>query len=94
MQNAESIYIKPKRTGVIRGQTLIKSICHKNRETGNISMTYQEWEMVYSGELMYLVIHHAGCKPMFLEITEAMINSAWTCDWKGCVIMSYTLLNQ
>ena len=93
MRNAESIYIKPKRTGVIRGQTLVKSIHHVNRDTGNVSLTYEEWDIIHSGEIQYLVIHHAGCKPMFLEITDGMVNSAWQCAWRSCIIMNYTVLN-
>ena len=92
MRNAESIYIKPKRTGVVRGQTLIKSINDKNKNTGNISLTYEEWEMVFSGEIQYLAIHQPDCKPLFLEVTNYMINSAWTCEWRSCVIMSFTIL--
>jgi hypothetical protein len=94
MRQAESIYIRPRRTGMVRGQTLIKSINPKNQSTGNISLTYEEWDMVHSGEIQYLAIHQPGCKVIFLEVTNYMINSAWTCEWRSCVIMSYTLLTE
>ena len=92
MKQADNIYIKPNRSGSIRGQTLIKSINPKNQNTGNISLTYEEWDMVHSGELQYLAIHQPDCKVMFLEVTDYMINSAWQCKWRECVIMSYTIL--
>ena len=71
---------------------LHKRVLPKNDMTGNVSLTYDEWDKVYHGETIYLTVtvetEHRR-RRVSVEITDHMINQAWQCKWRECIIMPY-----
>lgn len=85
--------IKVRRGNITNDNSLRKRVLPKNDMTGNVSLTYEEWDKIYHGEIEQVCVKYklecGRYVEVTVEITDNMLNGSWQCKWRGCIIMPY-----